>query len=215
MGAWERQGEGLMTGGLDKLAAPGRHTRRPGRAGLRRARLWHLSVAALIMLVLQYGLGIILNLYVEVPASDAHAGILTEIATAPAVLTVHAVLGAALIGTGILLVARAVGEQDRLLAVLATAGLTALGGAFAAGEIFVRNDQDVASMAMAILTGLALLCYIGTLTLATAVRREDGAPRPVPVPAAVPAARSAERAHYPAEWPVSPGETTGSWFIRE
>jgi lysylphosphatidylglycerol synthetase-like protein (DUF2156 family) len=192
-----------------------RHTRPKGRGGLRRARLRHISVTMLVMLVIQYGLGIILNLYVEVPASDAHAGILTEIATAPAVLTVHAVLGAALIGTGILLVARAVGVQDRLLAVLATAGLTALGGAFAAGEIFVRNGQDVASMAMAILTGLALLCYIGTLTLASAARREDGLPRPAPVPAAVPAARSAERAHYPAEWPVSPGETTGSWFIRE
>jgi hypothetical protein len=192
-----------------------RHTRPKGRGGLRRARLRHISVTMLVMLVIQYGLGIILNLYVEVPASDAHAGILTEIATAPAVLTVHAVLGAALIGTGILLVARAVGVQDRLLAVLATAGLTALGGAFAAGEIFVRNGQDVASMAMAILTGLALLCYIGTLTLATAARRDDGLPRPAPVPVAVPAARSAERAHYPAEWPVSPGETTGSWFIRE
>jgi hypothetical protein len=174
-----------------------------------------MSVTMLVMLVIQYGLGIILNLYVEVPASDAHAGILTEIATAPPVLTVHAVLGAALIGTGILLVARAVGVQGRLLAVLATAGLTALGGAFAAGEIFVRNGQDVASMAMAILTGLALLCYIGTLTLATAAGRDYGAPRPAPVPAAVPAARYAERAHYPAEWPVSPGETTGSWFIRE
>ena len=174
-----------------------------------------MSVTMLVMLVIQYGLGIILNLYVEVPASDAHAGILTEIATAPPVLTVHAVLGIALIGTGVLLVARAVGVRDRLLAVLATAGLTALGGAFGTGEIFVRNGQDVASMAMAILTGLALLCYIGTLTLATAVRREDGAPRPVPVPAAVPAARSAERAHYPAAWPDSPGETTGSWFIRE
>ena len=192
-----------------------RHTRPKGRGGLRRARLRHISVTMLVMLVIQYGLGIILNLYVEVPASDAHAGILTEIATAPAVLTVHAVLGAALIGTGILLVARAVGVQDRLLAVLATAGLTALGGAFAAGEIFVRNGQDVASMAMAILTGLALLCYIGTLTLATAARRDDGLPRPAPVPVAVPSARSAERAHYPAEWPVSPGETTGSWFIRE
>jgi hypothetical protein len=169
----------------------------------------------LVMLVIQYGLGIILNLYVEVPAADAHAGILTEIATAPSVLTVHVVLGIALIGTGVLLVARAVGVRDRLLAVLATAGLTALGGAFGAGEIFVRNGQNVASMAMAILTGMALLCYIGTLTLATAARREDGAPRPAPVLAAVPAARSAERAHYPAEWPVSPGETTGSWFIRE
>lgn len=48
-----------MDGGLDKLVAPGRHTRRPGRTGLRR-----LSLAALIMLVVQYGLGMFLNLYV-------------------------------------------------------------------------------------------------------------------------------------------------------
>jgi hypothetical protein len=178
-----------------------------------------MSVAALILLVLQYGLGIILNLYVGVPASDAHAGIITEIATAPLALTAHAILGIALIGTAILLVARAVGVRDRLLAVLATAGLTAIGGAFGAGEIFVRDGQDGASMAMAILTGMALLCYIGTLTLAGAARREDSGPRPVPVhapvSAAVPPARPANRAHYPAEWPVSPGETTGSWFLRE
>jgi hypothetical protein len=192
-----------------------RHTRPKRRGAPHRARLRQISVTMLVMLVIQYGLGIILNLYVEVPAADAHAGVLTEIATAPPVLTVHVVLGIALIGTGVLLVARAVGVRDRLLAVLATAGLTALGGAFGAGEIFVRNGQNTASMAMAILTGMALLCYIGTLTLATAAGREDGAPRPAPVLAAVPAARSAERAHYPAEWPVSPGESTGSWFIRE
>src|SRR6266702_8301813 len=175
-----------MASGLDKLVAPGRHTRRPGRAGLRR-----MCVAALIMLVLQYGLGIFLNIYVAVPASDAHAGIFAEIATAPLALTVHALLGLALIGTAILLVVKAVGVRDRLLAGLATAGLTAIGGAFGAGEIFVRSGQDTASMAMAILTGMALLCYIGTLTLATAAGREDGGPRPgtarAPVHALVPA----------------------------
>jgi len=174
-----------------------------------------MSVTMLVMLVIQYGLGIILNLYVEVPASDAHAGILTEIATAPPVLTVHAVLGVALIGTGILLVGTAAQVRDRLLAVLATAGLTTLGSAFGAGEIFVRSGQDTASMAMAILTGLALLCYIGTLTLATAARREVGGTRLAPVRATVPAARPADRTHYPAAWPDSPGETTGSWFIRD
>jgi hypothetical protein len=181
-----------------------------GRAGLR----W-ISLTMLVMLVIQYGLGIILNLYVEVPAADAHAGILTEIATAPAVLTIHAVLGVTLIGAAIALVARAARVRGRLLAGLATAGLTAIGGAFGAGEIFVRNGQDTASMAMAILTGLALLCYIGTLTLATATGRENAGPRPGPVRAPVPAARAADRAHYPAPWPASPGETTGSWFLRE
>jgi hypothetical protein len=174
-----------------------------------------MSVTMLVMLVIQYGLGIILNLYVAVPASDAHTGILTEIATAPAVLTIHAVLGVALIGTGILLVARAARVRDRLLAGLATAGLTMIGGAFGAGEIFVRTGQDIASMAMAILTGLALLCYIGTLTVASAAGREGAGQRPAPVRAPVPAARPADRAQYPAEWPVSAGETTGSWFIRE
>src|SRR2546429_2758984 len=106
-----------------------RHTRSRGRAGLRRARLRYMSVTMLVMLVIQYGLGIILNLYVEVPAADAHAGILTEIATAPAVLTIHAVLGVTLIGTGIILVARAARVRDRLLAGLATAGPTPLRGA--------------------------------------------------------------------------------------
>ena len=156
-----------MAGGLDRLVTPSRHRRRPGQAGLRR-----ISVAALIMLVVQYGLGIFLNLYVSIPASDAHAGFFREIATAPLALTVHALLGLGLIGTAILLVARAVGTRDRLLAVLATVGLTAIGGAFGTGEIFVKNGQSSASLAMAVLTGVALLCYIGTLVLAATVERQ-------------------------------------------
>jgi len=173
-----------------------------------------MCVAALIMLVLQYGLGIFLNIYVAVPASDAHAGIFAEIATAPLALTVHALLGLALIGTAILLVVKAVGVRDRLLAVLASAGLTAIGGAFGAGEIFVRNGQDTASMAMALLTGVALLCYVGTLALASAAQqevRDEGwgqgqgprqAVRPRPAPA-VPAQSRARTAH-PAAGPVTP-----------
>src|SRR5712691_2185558 len=180
-----------MAGGLIKLVAPGRHTRRPGRAGLRR-----VSLAALIMLVVQYGLGIVLNLYVPVPASDQHAGIIQEIASAPPALTVHALLGLALIGTAILLVARAVSLRDRLLAGLASAGLTAIGGAFGAGEIFMHNGQPGASLAMAILTGLALLCYVGTLTLASAAQRQVTRPRSHPAVAL-------------------PAESPASWFARE
>jgi hypothetical protein len=161
-----------MASGRDKLVAPGRHMRRPGRAGLRR-----VCLATLIMLVVQYGLGIFLNLYVAVPASDAHAGIFAEIATAPLALTVHALLGLTLIGSAILLVVKAARVEDRLLAVLAAAGLTAIAGAFAAGEIFVRNGMPFASLAMAVLTGVALLCYVGTLALATAAQQR-GTERP-------------------------------------
>ena len=224
-----------MADGLAKLVVPGRHTRRPGLAGLRRA-----SLAVLIMLVAQYGLGIFLNLYVAVPASDAHAGLMQGIATAPLALSLHALLGLALIGTAIVLVARAVGAADRRFAVLAAAGLTAIGGAFGAGEIFVRNGQPGASLAMAILTGVALLCYIAVLALASAAQREAARTYLHPAVAAQPggAAATAQPATaqpaavvaYPAAWPAaptadlpvheswhvaSPGRTAAPWFARE
>lgn len=187
-----------MAGSGDKFVTPGRHTRRPERAGLRR-----LSVAALIMLVVQYGLGIFLNLYVAIPASDAHAGIFTEIATAPVSLTVHALLGLALVGTAIRLVARAVGMGDRQQAVLAAAGLTAIGGAFGAGEIFVKNGQATASLAMAALTGVALLCYVGMLALATVAQGQAiASARPAPVPVRAPRPRAPMTP--PTAWPATP-----------
>ena len=155
-----------MAGGVVRVI-PGRHSRRVELEGLRR-----VALAALIMLVVQYGLGIILNLYIAVPASDAHAGIMQEIASGPAMLTLHALLGLGLIGAAVVLLVRAVRLDDRVIAVLAAAGLTAIGGAFASGEIFVHNGQSGASLAMALLTGVALLCYIGALTqVSTALRR--------------------------------------------
>jgi hypothetical protein len=127
-------------------------------------------VAALVMLVLQYGLGIFLNLYVPVPAADAHAGMIEEIRTAPFALTGHALLGLALIGTAIVLVVRAARLRDRTVTVLAVAGLGAIGGAFAAGEAFVKDGQPGTSFAMAALTGAALLCYVCVMA-ALPVRR--------------------------------------------
>ena len=157
-----------MAGGVVRVV-PGRHSRRVELEGLRR-----ISLAALIMLVVQYGLGSILNLYIPVPASDAHAGIMQEIASGPAMLTLHALLGLGLIGAALVLLVRAVRLEDRVIAVLAAAGLTAIGGAFASGEIFVRNGQPGASLAMALLTGVALLCYIGALTQVSAALRRRG-----------------------------------------
>jgi hypothetical protein len=149
--------------------ASGKHTRRMELEAVRQ-----VSLAALIMLVIQYGLGISLNLYIAVPASDAHAGIMREIANGPVMLTLHALLGLALIGTALVLLFRAIRLEDRVTAVLAAAGLTAIGGAFASGEIFVRNGQNGASLAMALLTAVALLCYIGALTrVSTALRRRS------------------------------------------
>lgn len=129
-------------------------------------------LAVLIMLVLQYDIGVFLNLYVAIPASDKGAGLLHEIATAPFALSVHATLGLALIGVAGLLLARAAAVRDRVLMALASLALVAICGAFVAGETFVSGGGSASSsFAMAALTGVAVVCYVGTLMLTSLRRR--------------------------------------------
>jgi hypothetical protein len=120
-------------------------------------------MATLIALAVQFSLGIFVNLCVPVPASDAHASYLQEIKTAPAALTAHVLLGLLLICAAAVLLLRSVRIRDRLMITAAAAGIAAIAGAFAAGEVFVKNGQSSASLAMAVLTGVALVCYVAAL----------------------------------------------------
>ena len=150
-----------------RTTVPGRHSRPPGAEEVRRTCL-----AVLTMLVAQYALGIFLNLFVTVPASDKHASMLGEITSGPFVLTVHALIGLSLIGTAIVLLARTVRLEEPVLIALATTALAAIGGAFAAGEIFAKDGgQDSASFTMALLAGVAMLCYVGMLAVLSAPQR--------------------------------------------
>jgi hypothetical protein len=136
-----------------------------------------VCLATLLVLVVQFSLGMILNLYVTVPASDQHASFVQEVETAPLALTVHAVVGLVLIGTAGLFMIRAIGAGDRLVIALAAAGLGAILGAFVAGEAFVHGGQTSVSLTMAMLTGAALASYIAALGRLVAVRRAgEGAP---------------------------------------
>jgi hypothetical protein len=132
------------------------HARRKGRAGLR----W-ICLVLLIGLIIQFALGMILNLYGTIPAADARASYLQEIETAPGMLTAHALLGLLVLATAAILLLRAIALRDMAVITLVVAGLAALLGAFAAGEVFVKNGEDSASLSMAILTAAALLCYTG------------------------------------------------------
>jgi hypothetical protein len=152
--------------------AVGRHTRPQGLAGLRRTCL-----ATLIALVAQFGLGMWLNLYVQVPAADQHAGITQEIKNGPLLLTVHALVGTYLIGAAILLLVKAIRVRSRKVILPASVGLGAIFGAFIAGEFFVKNGESKASLWMALLTGLSLLCYIYLQALISAARTALTRPR--------------------------------------
>jgi hypothetical protein len=123
-------------------------------AGLRQA-----SLAALVLLLIQYGIGIGVNLYVTVPAADHGHSIGTAISNGPGALTVHIVLGLLLILAAAGLVVQAIRARHGGVIVTSVIGLLALIGAAAQGAAFVDKSHPAASMVMAILTGVALLCY--------------------------------------------------------
>jgi hypothetical protein len=123
-------------------------------AGLRRA-----SLAALVLLLIQYGIGIGVNLYVTVPAADQGHTISSAISNGPAALTVHVVLGLLLILAAVALVVLAIAARRPGVIAASVIGLLALAGAAEQGAAFVDKGHASASMTMAILTGVGLLCY--------------------------------------------------------
>ncbi|MBO0803586.1 MAG: hypothetical protein J2P25_11005 [Nocardiopsaceae bacterium] len=140
---------------------------RPARrlTGLRRA-----SLAALVILTVQYGLGMYVNLYVTVPGADHGKDIGTAISNGPTALSAHAVLGLLLVLTAIGVLVQAL--IARLWAVLAPAAvaLIAIIGAAAEGVRFASQGPADASMTMAMLTGVALLGYGAALYLLSSPR---------------------------------------------
>jgi hypothetical protein len=139
-----------------------------------------ICLTALIALVVEFGIGMVLNLYKTIPSPGAHAGYEPEAGTGPVTLTVHTSLGVVLICAAIALLMRARSEGNRTLIRLAATGLIAMLGAFAAGEIFVRDGQMGASLCMAVLTAVALVSYIAVLNLVRVVPRQ---PAPLREPA--------------------------------
>jgi hypothetical protein len=135
-------------------AAPGRHPDH-WRENLARGNL-----AAAIMLLVQYGLGIGVNLYVTLPAAGhGGRGIGQAFSNGP-VLVVHTVLGLLLILTALSMVVRSVIARHRASIVTSVVGLLAILAAAGYGASFVRNGSNAASLGMALATGVALLCYI-------------------------------------------------------
>ena len=130
--------------------------------GLRRQAL-----AAAAALIVEFLLGVSVNLYVTVPRADAGSGIGPAIgravANGPAALAIHAVVGLLLILAAVSLTARSIAARLRFVAAAAAVALLCVIGASASGASFVDSAKAGASMAMAVLTGVALLCYVAII----------------------------------------------------
>jgi hypothetical protein len=131
-----------------------------------------ITLGMTVALLVQYGLGMAVNLYVTVPARDQGGGVFVAIgrafANGPAGLAVHAGLGLLLIVGAIQLVVRSVVARHRPLIWLSSISLLAILGAAFNGAAFVNSGNNGSSLGMAMLTGIALLCMtIGLYLLGT------------------------------------------------
>ena len=127
------------------------------------------SLGMTAALLVQYALGMVVNLYVTVPARDQGGGVLVAIgrafANGPVSLAIHAGLGLLILLGTISLVVRSVLSRRRPLIWLSAVALLAVLGAAFNGAAFVNSGNDGASLGMALLTGVALFCLAVALYL--------------------------------------------------
>ena len=132
------------------------------------------SAGISVMLLVQYGLGMGVNLYARIPAADQGAGLATALGRAltsqPVVLAVHGALGLLLLVAAVNVLVRAILARRPQAIAASAAGLAAIVAAAVSGAAFVDGGRAGSSMAMAVLTGVALLCYLANLLVAAALR---------------------------------------------
>jgi hypothetical protein len=142
------------------------------RSTRRLTALRRASFASLVLLLIQYGLGMYTNIYVTVPSADKGGGLGKAISNGPAALSIHAVLAILLILAAIGLIVQAVMARYWTVLAAAAVGLIAIIGAAFSGATFTNNGgQDSASMTMAVLAGVAMLCYGTVLYLLSSPRQ--------------------------------------------
>ena len=126
-------------------------------AGRRLATLRGNCMGAAVLLIVQFGLGIGLNLYVALPA---HKSFLSTV-SGSAVLATHAVVALVLLGAAISALVRAI--RIRRAVVFTSVGLAAIVAAAAAGAAFAGSQGNGASLSMALATAAAMFCYLAAI----------------------------------------------------
>lgn len=121
------------------------------------------SFAAIVMLLIEYGLGVWVNLYGKLPDSDkgvsAATGFGRAITDGPVGLSIHAVFGLLLLATAITALVRSISVRRPGLVVTTAVGLLAVVGAGVSGSSFVGDGANGSSMTMAVLGGVAIGAY--------------------------------------------------------
>jgi hypothetical protein len=154
----------------------------PGAASAAR-RLLAVNVTAVLLLIVQYLLGMAVNVFVVLPGQHPGAnaanyftgvgsGLGWVVSDGPAWAAAHAAFGLALVVAALACIALTWRGSGRLARVLAVLGALAIIGAGFNGISFVNYGQAFSSLIMAGLWALALACYVaGGLMAASRLAR--------------------------------------------
>ena len=132
-------------------------TRIPPPATSRLAALRGNCMGAAVLLIVQFGLGIGVNLYVTLPSNKSFFATVFG----SAVVAVHAIVALALLGAAISALVRAI--RVRRSVAFTSAGLAAILVAAGAGASFAGNQSNGASLTMALATAVAMFCYLAAI----------------------------------------------------
>ena len=148
----------------------------PGRAGSP-GRLLAVNFTACLLLLIQYLLGMAVNLYVTLPGrhpgagagnyfAGAVSGLGWVISAGPGWAAAHAAFGLALVVAAVASIALTWRQGGRMATATSVLGALAIVGAGFNGVSFVNYGHDFSSMIMAGLWALALACYLAAMFLA-------------------------------------------------
>jgi heme A synthase len=126
---------------------------------VRVARLRLTSLGVVVMLILQFILGMIYNLYGTAPTSTKSIGLFSG-----PVIALHVILGILLFVAAVVLLVRAIQARHKLSIWLSAIGLLSILGAGFAGLGFAGSGANSASLGMALAFAVALACYIGLVS---------------------------------------------------
>ena len=121
------------------------------------------SLAAVLLLLVEFGLGIWVNLYGTLPAMDRGAGIPAAfgraVAHGPVGLSIHALVGIGLILSALSALLRSVLVGRPALIAATFVGLVGILDAALSGARFVGHGDSASSMSMAVGAGVAIGAY--------------------------------------------------------
>ena len=121
----------------------------------RLARLGGSSIGLVAMLILQFILGMIYNLYGTAPTSKKSVGLFSS-----PTIALHVILGILLFLAAVAQLIRAIGARHSLSIWLSAIGFASIIGAGFAGLGFAGSGAASASLGMSLAFALALVCYV-------------------------------------------------------